>query len=514
MRAWGAGLVWILAAGGLGGCGSDECAEVRVTSDVQCETTQDCGDEGLVNLSCVNGTCQRTCLVDADCTAGDAVEEGCPVDERFDSAYCEDRLCRVGCPDRACGAGQSVCAAGRCAYYAEGFEGDGSAPPSLAGLGWNGLGELDNPTQEIGLDCEGTACGAAEPRGAAAEGDRFAILGTEPTPEKGTALTAPTCRACACCVDCRLDPPSFALSVLDCPRNSTVPSRLLCAEPVVCGEPPPSEAVPAECTAVCDACEDCVEASAVPNDPLLSSCEADAAARSCASCLACDEDGCRSCREASCAEACADELSQACEACEQASACPCADCRDCNACSDAEACVASGGAGCERFRQRCDGLGADGCFQTPVRYPRAELTDAEQALTSPPVDLTAASAMVDVVVEFDFVPFSVGDVYQRSIQGVSACEWPTEPQAVVVQLCGGGCDASDAWVDAEMLPRDPSRNNGLRLGGQSGVDWRSGRVQVPVPAELRTSEFRFRLLPRLSEFARVGIDRVRVRTVP
>ncbi|MGF1508335.1 MAG: hypothetical protein ACFB9M_02390 [Myxococcota bacterium] len=494
------------------GCSTSECSSVRVESNTACASSRDCAEEGLVNLSCVNGRCALPCVRDADCTLTD-VEEECPLGEGFASAFCSDQVCTVGCPAVPCGGGQPVCVSGRCGYFFEGFERD--EPAALEVLGWNGFGTLRNPSHELALDCAGTACGGEDPRGPASEGERFAVFGTASAPEKGTASTGPTCRACACCVDCRLDPPAVQLSVLDCPRNASVPPRLYCGPPRSCSDPVPPEPTPSECRAVCDACEACPDAEIPPSDPLLSACEVLAASKTCAACRDCDVEACRECRNISCEEACEDPLDDACASCEAERGCPCASCRDCTACDDARTCASGtgGGPACQGLADRCAALGADGCFQVPQSYPRAQLTDAEQALTSPPIDLSAARGTVHL--QFDYVPFNVGDSFREPEQGVSACLWPLVPQTLQVQFCRGDCERPENWQTVlDGLPMPQDRNNGLRLGGQSGVDWRAGRVEVDVPESFWSSRFRFRFLPRLSAFTRIGVDRIWVRQVP
>lgn len=517
MRKVAVGALILGASGALGGCGEDDaCRAVAVSSDQSCETTRDCIDEGFARFSCINGTCRLPCLSDADCAPPEA-ESGCAIDPGFQAAVCENQVCTVGCPLRECGAGQEVCADGRCAYFFEGFEAEDDTAPSFTSLGFNDLGrELDNNRSAIlfsGFEgCEpGPNCS-----GPAASGQRFAVLATLPAPEKGTPETAPTCRACACCLGCRLDPPSQTLGILDCPRERSVPPRLYCGPPVSCDQMP-DERIPRACEGVCAACEQCSDHPDDRAGRLLTSCEATAAAKGCPACLACDDNqaSCNACRQTSCASACSDLSSDACAQCEADNGCPCQDCRDCNVCADAENCAAAGGSAedCLALEAACDAQGVDGCFDVPIRYPRVDLTDGEQALESPPVDLAGASG--DVVLEFSYVPFNVGRTYTRSEQGVSSCEWDQGvPQEVLVQFCASDCTEPSSWADAEggRLPPPDQRGNNLRLAEQSGVDWRAGRTVISIPPSFRTSTFRFRFLPRLSESARFGVDDVRVRT--
>ena len=497
----------LVAVVGSAGCGESRCQVALEGGD--CQSSADCIEAGFTELACVNGRCRAICFQDQDCRqVPDAV---CSVDPAVSSAICVQRTCEAGCPAAPCPAGER-CFDGRCALYRESFEGDDGGTPNLASLGWGGLGELRNPNLGLALDCTDD-CGAADPGGPAADGRRFAVIGTEPAPEKGTARTAPTCRACACCLGCILDPPLVAPSILDCPTDP-IPARLFCGpERESCDEPAPGDAVPTECEDVCAACDGCADRDEAIPGGLLTSCERRAAEKVCRPCAQCDDLVCRACRDENCAEACDDILSEACEQCEEAAGCAdCVSCRDCTACEDAE----QPGPRQPDLRGRCDALGADGCFPTPVDYPRAELTDAEQALTSPPIDLSAASG--PVLLEFRYVPFNIGSVHTVTEQGTSACEWAEALQEVRVQVCGGGCDRPEAWVDlalsaeGERLPPDAQRGNGLRLAGQSGIDWSIGRAQATLPAELVGPQTRIRFLPRLSEFARLGVDAIVIRS--
>lgn len=499
----------LVALAGTLGCGDPPC-QVALEGD-ECRTSTDCADAGFTDLACVDGRCRALCFDDEDCRQ--VFDEACEVDPAVSTAVCVQRKCRAGCPAAPCAAGER-CFDGRCALFRESFEGDGTSATTLASLGWGGGGELRNPNLGLALDCGGD-CGAADPAGPAADGRRFAVIGTEPAPEKGTARTAPTCRACACCLDCILDPPLVAPSILDCPLDP-VPVRLFCGPArESCEEPPPDDAVPAECAGVCAACDDCADRADPVPGRLLTSCERRAAEKACRPCAQCDDLGCRACREGSCADDCANVDSDACEQCELTAGCEdCGPCRDCTACEDAE----QPGPRQLALRARCDALGSDGCFPTPIDYPRAQLTDAEQALTSPPIDLSGAPG--PLVLEFRYVPFNIGSAYTVSEQGTSSCDWPSAPQEVRVQACGGGCDAPEAWVDLALadlggaLPPDGQRSNGLRLPGQSGIDWSIGRAGGPLPPGLVGPETRIRFLPRLSEFARLGVDEVVIRSAP
>lgn len=505
----------------LGGCDEEpSCPEDLLSVNETCTTSLDCANAGLAGTTCIDGRCRLACLRDDDCRVTGEGGLGCGLDPDR-SAVCEGQICVPGCPDRPCAEGQTACAAGRCAYAYEGFEPRGGAIPSLEVLGWNPLDRgLENQRSfVVRAGSEGCAPGP-DCAGPAARGEHFVRLGTQPTPEKGTPRAAPTCRACACCLECRLDPPLQAPTLSECPVDASFPTRLRCAPPTRCDEAPLPESTPEVCAALCGACEACDAAPPERQGVLLSACEAQAAARTCPSCEACDLSvaECRSCRDDSCADACDDRSSEACEECERSAGCPCEDCRNCAACEDARACRESGGDGarCAQLEARCEALGEQGCFSVPVDYPRAELTPGEQALESFAVDLSAASG--PVVLEFSYVAFNVGDVYLPGEQGVSVCTWETAPQEVVVQLCASGCVEDAAWSDARFadgsrasFPPASQRGNGLPFGSQSAVDWRSGRSTVPIPSELLGGEVYFRFLPRLSENASVGVDEIIVR---
>ncbi len=515
--------VMVAVALAAAGCESESgCPADVLAGDVECTTVEQCAERNLGGFSCIDGRCRLACVRDDDCSAL-LLDEGTCGLEVGQVAVCEAQVCVAGCPERACTSGQSSCERGRCAYAYEGFEQTGDAAPTLSALGWNDLGrELSNVNTFIVFEgSEGCApdrnCG-----GPASAGERYALLSSQPTPEKGTAETGFSCRACACCLDCRLDPPQQAFTIQECPRQSTFAPQLLCAPTVSCDEPPPSEAIPAICRDVCEACDACSTPSTERPQNLLSTCEAQAAEHSCPACEACagSASACQACREAKCAEPCSDLLSAECEACEAQATCGCDDCRACSVCTDARTCRESGGASerCAELEDRCDAQGNDGCFRVPVTYPRAQLTAGEQALESPPIDLSAAEA--PVVLEFDYVAFNVGDRYVPGIQGQSACTWEEAEQEVRVELCAGACFDDANWTPATFVggesatfPPASQRGNGLPFGSQSGIDWRAGRLRVEIPEALFQSEVRFRFLPRLSENSQVGIDDIFVRRI-
>ncbi len=482
-------------------CGADgsECPPVALEVDAACETTRDCAEEGATNLRCVQGLCRLPCADDRDCNV-----EAPPDCERAPPAVCKDRVCRPACPAAPCGPNE-VCQGGRCLLGAEDFEPrDASNPGTLASYGWNQLpAELDNPTRRLATTGQpGCVPGDERCAGVAASGQWFALLGTQATTEKGSATLRPTCRACACCLECLVSP--YADDGAGCPRREFSPAPLVCP-----ADPPPT------CASHCAACEAC-PAAAEPPGPGLAPCEVVAAARGCSACLSCEGGRCASCRSEMCAEPCMDRDAPGCRACER-ERCPiCEPCRLCSTCDAARGCEAvdPGAAECRAQRAACDHLGAEGCYPTVARYDRSELSPAEQSLVSPAYDLSGVVG--EVVLSFTHVPFGVGRGFFESRQGVPAAEWTRRDEEVVVELCGGGCEDAAAWRPAERLSGGPAsipgqggRGLGLSLGRQSAVDWRTGRFEVRVPDDVRTEGFRFRFLPRLSSDARVGIDDIR-----
>lgn len=495
------------------GCsGSKPCSARAVTSEEACKTTADCVAAGFSTLSCISGVCRRGCTTDEDCSVGgsdegDACEGG---GSTAGPAVCEAQLCVPGCPEAPCAAGET-CVRGRCALAFEGFELPGGADAAtLATLGWNGLPkELDNFATLI-VESGSPGCSLGDPRcaGPASEGDRFVTLARVPTSEKGTPSVGFTCRSCACCLECQLSPPPSGVArVPECPRDPGVAVALMCpASP------------PAVCEGVCTDCEACVLADSARLGERLLACETAAARRTCPACSGCDAEGCEGCRAASCPDCRTDPAGTACQECEQRSCPSCEPCRACVLCSEALECGISdpGGAECIAKRGACDAMGRDGCYPTPVHYPRAELTDAEQALVSPEMRLAGVEG--EVVLELDHVPFDVGEAYRPGQQGVPASTWSTARQEVVIELCAGRCEDPASWRPAELTTGDTAsfpplaqRRNGLSLGRQTSVDWRGGRVRASIPAELFTNTFRFRIVPRLAEDVRVGIDNVLVR---
>ncbi len=492
-------------------CKAEECPPLIVVSDATCSTTQDCIDDGFPTLSCVGGICRRPCLRDRDCVLP-ALESDDPCITKIEPqkpAVCEDQLCIDGCTGDADCSGGQTCSGGRCVYFAEGFEDlDRDGAVSLDQLMWNTVGkELKNLRTAIAwIGMPGCNLGDTRCAGVAAEGDRFVALEAVPTPEKGTPDVTLTCRSCACCLDCLVNPPRLPALIPSCPIGSTIPIALTC-----------ETAMPANCTNVCNDCQQCVSSS-VPLGERLLSCEMDAAERTCSSCPSCDAMACETCRTTSC-PSCSNLDSEACRSCEAASCSACTPCRACNVCSRALDCELSdpGSAACISNRAACDAQGSDGCYPTPVNYPRAQLTDLEQSLVSPPIDLSAATGPISL--QFEYVPFNVGDRYRPGIQGTPASMWPDAAQEIVVQLCPRDCGNEASWSDALLVngarasfPPATQRGNGLSLGRQSSIDWGSGRLEVDIPEGMRTSELRFRFLPRLDANVQVGVDNILIRS--
>lgn len=495
------------------GCPKDECSPLVITSDTECKTTQDCIDAKFQSLTCLDGVCRRPCLRDGDCVLKLDSDDECFNEVAPQGpVVCEDQLCIDGCrSDDDCG-GLS-CEGGRCVYFAESFEDkDRDGAVSLDQLGWNGIPhEVQNLRTTIawqGLP----RCNLGDERcaGLAAEGERFVVLEAVPTPEKGTPDVSLTCRSCACCLDCIANEPEVAARIPSCPVSGTVPIVLSCEVP---------SGHMAKCADVCANCNACMETGAnVELGERLLPCEVTAAKKTCSSCPSCNAMNCEECRAANC-PACTNVDSDACELCEMTSCPECNSCRACNVCSRALDCAVTDPLSqtCIDNRVACDLQGEDGCYPTPVHYPRAQLTDLEQSLVSPPIDLTRATGSISL--QLEYVPFNVGEKYRPGIQGTPASEWPIADQEVVVQLCSKSCENESSWSDAMLvngarasLPPLTQRGNGLSLGSQSSVDWGSGRVEIDLPQAMRTGEFRFRILPRLDADVQVGIDHILIRS--
>ena len=98
----------------------------------------------------------------------------------------------------------------------------------------------------------------------------------------------------------------------------------------------------------------------------------------------------------------------------------------------------------ERWRDletACEMQGDNGCFATPVNVLPNVLSDDEQSIESPRVDLSQASG--EVVLQFSYVPFNVGDTFALTVQGtaayargpVSGQQRSTTRSAVLARFC-------------------------------------------------------------------------------
>ncbi len=513
----------------LWGCPDDEnCPSLAVTSDVACETTQACVDAKLPALSCVNGFCRLPCVRDSDCVLERASDdsEACKAEGlRSPPAVCENQVCVAGCPDAPCAAGET-CVEGRCAVAFEGFEARDGDAPDLSGICWNGLANApDDPrcpgegwstndgrilnntrTRIAWKGPRGCSLGDFNCAGPAAGGDRFVVLGTEPTRSRATPETAATCRACACCVQCSLDPPDAPPSLDQCPGGYDFRTPLMCL-----AVPPPV------CADVCSACEACPDAGR-PMGQRLAGCEVLSASRGCDNCLTCDQ-AVAACRTNQCPVCASQPSSQECNNCVSRNCLSSNECMACDRCREAADCARVNPAepppSCAPLLAACDALGAASCYFVPVSYPRGELTVEEQSLISPRINLSGQSG--SLVLELQYVAFDVGPSYRRGIEGQPPEAWPVEPQEVRIELCARNCGQASSWIEATLdggasfFPPLEQRSNGLLLSSQTSVDWRAGLVRVILPPDMLTSEFRFRLVPRLGEDARVGIDQIFVR---
>ncbi|MBK8014263.1 MAG: hypothetical protein IPK13_23305 [Deltaproteobacteria bacterium] len=540
----------IVAIVALVGCPSDDCPlRVFERPDVACHASSDCAEAGLLDLECVDGACRRTCVRDADCTltpVPDDAPRACREAARDDPiGVCEAQLCVAGCRGAGDCADDECCVAGRCAVYHEGFESKTVCPSSrdpakttvdfvtLEGLDWNGpeLGRaVRNPNNRVVRTGDpGCTLGDDRCAGAAAEGTTFVVVGREViqrVPVLGT-----TCRACACCLECILSASGSAPTIPSCPGETAS-----FAIDGVCSADPPEV-----CQAMCSACERCPQGCQDAGCPGACGDGVCGADETCASCPS-DCDVCPEARLAACEVLPAKRTCSSCkalaaetEACllaHSAEACTCAgafappSCADCLVCKDASECRGTDSEftpECQAKIRDCDGLGEDGCFSAPRRYP-ADLTDDEQSIESNPIDLADVSGTL--VLQFDSVSFDIGDTYVISPLSPTTHEGCVSetvgertvtrcPEEVLVQLCARDCADPASWVDGTFaktgevarLPPTRMRNNGISsLGGQGTFDWRAGRFEVAVPNDFRTSSFRFRLVPRLADGKLLGVD--------
>jgi hypothetical protein len=503
--------LWAGALAATGCSGDPECASRAVTTEAACKISQDCVDAGYQGLTCLDGRCQKPCRTDAECVPPPLGDDESPMcrAEVVPAAVCEAQLCVLGCPDAPCQAGES-CVAGRCVYFEAGFEiPPGGDVADLGQLGWNGLPTAltNRRTKIVFSGLRGCTLGDETCAGTAGEGVRFLALERQPTQAKGTAATDLTCRPCACCLACLFEPegdPPPQLS--SCPGDR--PSPLSC--PV---------STPTRCDAVCQQCAACPDADPGRIGERLTTCEASAAAKTCPACQTCESDK-ATCRAAMCPSCATEPSGEACVDCVDANCRGSQGCLDCQVCTDARQKLITdpGSAETQQLVARCDAQGVDGCFETAVSFGRSQLEDAEQATVSPEIDLSGATGQV--VLQFEHVPFNVGEVYRPGIQGADPSTWPLAEQAVRVELCGGACETPGSWSMGVLtaggqasLPATNRRRNGLLLGSQTALDWQAGRVEVAIPEALRTARFRFRFVPDIEDAARLGVDHIVVRRV-
>lgn len=551
------GLVWVgviclAPASGIVACSeAPVCYPLVIQSDTSCAVSADCVEAGFPGLTCVDGACRVPCTTDSDCslraTSSDSDEAqeqlGWPEECRVGpQAICEAQVCIPAClSDADCGNGESCLRLpadannqpGRCGLFRESFEIPRGAsgidfdsigwtlaePESLVNprlrVAWKGIAGCDNP--------DPTLCG-----GPAAAGVRFALIEALPTPPKGTPNSAPTCGACACCLECLLDPPTLADAVapvcssrceaerqgnpnVSCGIISPAPFEECPASNPGCrGQPVCPATVPGRCQSVCTACEACPAQTAEVGDG-LSSCERDAANKGCTACPLCD-----ACTEQQCPVCLMSGMGAACETCLATNCLPRTECRDCYACSELADCIL-GGQSCPEAKQTCEAQGNAGCYPTPVNYPRAQLTEAEQSLTSAPLPMVAGAAG-ELTLEFSYVPFNVGRTYAVGVQNQAPPLWPRVEQELLVQFCAANCEVESSFTTAQFadgrpvsLPPPNQRGNGLQVGTQSELDWRSGKIRVPIPENFRTPTFRVRFVPHFGEGVRLGLDEVIIR---
>lgn len=471
-------------------CSSDKKCQPRVVvTEEKCATTDDCVKAGYFGLGCVNGSCSKSCTRDEDCAVVAKVtsddKEACPdlAGQPNKTFICEAQLCTSGCPDVPCGANET-CFEGRCSIFTESWEpknGTDTVTPEIKG--WNNDGrDLENvKTKVVFSGLSGCPRGDEKCAGPAADGLRFVSVERVPTPPQSTPTNGDTCRACACCVECKLAPPAQNLTLLQCPRNIDIGPEAMCPA-----------GTPSVCMDVCNQCDTCM-AAPVTRDigDELRTCEKDAARKTCPAC------------------------EQACPPVDAGLPCPILECTQCR---DAERCdlETPGSSHCDDLHRDCNAQGANGCFSTPIARPRSQLTDREQSLESPAINLNGIAG--DLVLELEYVPFDVGEQYRVVQQGADPSTWPVKAQEVVVEMCGGSCNQDGSWTPAmtaagtpASFPPDTERRNGVRLGAQSIIDWNSNRVQVAIPEPLRTADFHFRFVPKLADNVRFGIDKISIR---
>lgn len=488
----------------------------------ECVTTEDCSEKGLTLQRCVNSACVRVCERDGDCTsAPQFCEDGdaeCAAEQAAASEavlVCEALLCIQGCPTAPCGAGEQ-CIDGRCALFSESFE---PAQPgqgvTLESLGWNSIARGLRNTRAKIVFSGVPGCGLEAPpevcAGPSADGEHYLLVQREPIPARGQLVFGVTCAACRCCLECR-DPTVRTSTTSKCPGVINADVRKCSAT-----APPP-------CEAICTACDGCMAAPMDRVGDNLTACELPAARKICSSCAA--HDACvasklgenRACPGGNYPECatppttdgeCNECLTKECKATGE----PCFACRDAQT-------------GKEQFPEEpelwrdalmtCTAQGDDGCWASPVEVLRSALSEDEQSLESPPIDLTVATG--PLVLQFEYTPFNVGDTYRRVIQGQPSSTWPNEPQEVVIELCAADCANAASWSEAALIngdraaiPDAEQRGNGLQYAGQATSDWALNLREVTIPDSMRTATFQFRFVPKLADSVQVGIDEVQIR---
>jgi hypothetical protein len=513
--------ILLFALGSACSGGRDPCNVLQLVTEESCVRTQDCIDLGFTRQSCINGICRTPCTEDRNCTLTDAERADLVEDAQAcedtpgQTGICESQVCVEGCsvggsdcpngmscaPVLAAGASESN--VGRCAYYAESFE--GPVGGTLQGLGWNAFPKaLENRRTRIVFEgvtnCESPNTpdfpGSDTCAGPAADGTQFVVVQSVPASERGSApQIGRTPKSCACCLSCIANPGGF--SATTCPSSVPTTLSFQCGSDCACSQDPCRQnTAPPACQSVCAACAGLMDTR--PSGEGLMTCEIPPARTSCPSCDSCDQ-----------------RLTQNnCSGCPQGDCRQCTDCADCDACDLAFSCQESGNnsARCLAAQSRCAGLGNSGCYSVATGYPREELTDAEQALVSPAIPISGVAGRL--VLQFDYISLNVRDTYSVSRQNVPSCEWLREDELLSLEFCAENCETPASWSSMPLVvPPRAQRNNGLQLFQQSVLDWRAGRIDVEIPDSFRTNTFRFRFLPRMDEDSGVGVDNILIRSL-
>lgn len=497
----------------------------------ECYTTQDCFDQERTLTACVNGQCLRQCVQDEDCqylSSACADEDQSCKDQvkklQSEQSICENFLCVSACPDLACAANEQ-CVQGRCTFFYESFEADKSGDVvNLQSLGWNAIDwPLANPHLRVAWS-GGAVCVDGSDRdrcaGSASDGEYFALIQRNQSTARAERKLGTTCRDCACCLACR-DPFSRTSTTSVCP-GLVYPQINEC-----------SETIHPQCQTVCDSCSACPdEAEGVVTASNLNACELQTAAHACEACLVYNQ--CLKVKEDENRPCPGDAVSYPECAGEDMSAWTQADCTrclvkecasledDCHNCRQAATLKAAHPDEPERWRDieaRCIARGALACLESPKSTTRSDLSDDEQALASPEIDLSQVKG--DTVLQFDFVAFDLQNSFIRVIQGSEESTWPTEQQQVRVQICKSDCNQSASWSDAKFassaslatIPASIERMNGLLYTQQVPTDWKLSTRSVRIPKEMTSKTFRFRFVPYLERDALLAVDNIWVKDV-